>query len=115
MATNEADLNPVYLENTRAEQEQEDLKRAAQTDNVVRGVNGSLVPAARKLSGIATSSCSSRRCVRRLALWRMNSLNADLNPTRPPRAPRNRINSRFSRAAGAAARALRSGCVAPMC
>jgi type IV secretory pathway VirB10-like protein len=53
MATNEADLNPVDLENTRAEQEQEDLKRAAQTDKVVRGVNGSLVPAARKLRPLA--------------------------------------------------------------
>jgi type IV secretion system protein VirB10 len=53
MATNEADLNPVDLENTRAEQEQEDLKRVAQTDKVVRGVNGSLVPAARKLRPLA--------------------------------------------------------------
>src|ERR1700733_3470233 len=53
MATNEADLNPLDLENTRAEQEQEDLKRAAQTDKVVRGANGSLVPAARKLRPLA--------------------------------------------------------------
>src|ERR1700677_544247 len=53
MATNEEELKPLDLENTRAEQEQEDLKRAAQTDKVVRGVNGSLVPAARKLRPLA--------------------------------------------------------------
>jgi type IV secretion system protein VirB10 len=53
MATNEAELKPLDLENTQAEQEQEDLKRAAQTDKVVRGVNGSLVPAARKLRPLA--------------------------------------------------------------
>ena len=49
MAANEGELKPLDLENTRADQEQEDLKRAAQTDKVVRGVNGSLVPSARKL------------------------------------------------------------------
>src|ERR1700677_968240 len=53
MATNEEQLRPLDLENTRAEQEQEDLKRAAQTDKVVRGVNGSLVPVARKLRPLA--------------------------------------------------------------
>src|ERR1700761_4046094 len=53
MAANEGELKPLDLENTRAEQEQEDLKRAAQTDKVVRGVNGSLVPAARKLRPLA--------------------------------------------------------------
>ena len=49
MATNETELKPLDLENAGGEQEQEDLKRAAQTDKVVRGVNGSLAPAARKL------------------------------------------------------------------
>src|SRR5580704_14994783 len=53
MATNETELKPLDLENTGAEQEQEDLKRAAQTDKVVRGVNGSLVPVARKLRPLA--------------------------------------------------------------
>jgi type IV secretion system protein TrbI len=53
MATNEEELKPLDLENTRAEQEQEDLKRAAQTDKVVRGVNGSLLPTARKLRPLA--------------------------------------------------------------
>src|ERR1700735_2456866 len=53
MTTNDAELNPVDLEDTRAEQEQEDLKRAAQTDKVVRGVNGSLAPTARKLRPLA--------------------------------------------------------------
>src|SRR3984957_5051578 len=53
MATYGEELNPLDLENTRAEQEQEDLKRAAQTDKVVRGLNGSLVPAARKLRPLA--------------------------------------------------------------
>src|SRR6202042_1571007 len=53
MATNETELKPLDLENAGAEQEQEDLKRAAQTDKVVRGVNGSLAPAARKLRPLA--------------------------------------------------------------
>jgi type IV secretory pathway VirB10-like protein len=53
MAANEEELKPLDLENTREEQEQEDLKRAAQTDKVVRGVNGSLAPAARKLRPLA--------------------------------------------------------------
>ncbi len=53
MAANEGELKPLDLENTRADQEQEDLKRAAQTDKVVRGVNGSLVPSARKLRPLA--------------------------------------------------------------
>jgi type IV secretion system protein TrbI len=53
MATNEEELKPLDLENTRAEQEQEELKRAAQTDKVVRGVNGSLAPTARKLRPLA--------------------------------------------------------------
>src|SRR5580692_10298585 len=53
MATNETELKPLDLENSRVEQEQEDLKRAAQTDKVVRGVNGSLTPAARKLRPLA--------------------------------------------------------------
>jgi type IV secretion system protein TrbI len=53
MATNEEELKPLDLDNTRAEQEQEGLKRAAQTDKVVRGVNGSLVPSARKLRPLA--------------------------------------------------------------
>ena len=49
----EGELKPLDLENQRAEREQEDLKRAAQTDKVVRGVNGSLVPSARKLRPLA--------------------------------------------------------------
>ena len=53
MAANEGELKPLDLENQRAEREQEDLKRAAQTDRVVRGVNGSLVPSARKLRPLA--------------------------------------------------------------
>src|ERR1700723_1408205 len=53
MASNEEELKPLNLENTQAEQEQEDLKRAAQTDKVVRGVNGSLAPAARELRPLA--------------------------------------------------------------
>src|ERR1700723_1905854 len=53
MATNEEELKPLDLENTRADQEQQGLKRAAQTDKVVRGVNGSLAPAARELRPLA--------------------------------------------------------------
>ena len=53
MATNDEELKPLDLENQRAEQEQEVLKRAAQTDKVVRGVNGGVVPTARKLRPLA--------------------------------------------------------------
>src|SRR5277367_808909 len=53
MATNDEELNALDLEDRGGEQEQEALKRAAQTDKVVRGVNGSAVPRARKLRPLA--------------------------------------------------------------
>jgi len=53
MATNVEDLKALDLENRGGEQEQEALKRAAQTDKVVRGVNGGVVPRARKLRPLA--------------------------------------------------------------
>jgi hypothetical protein len=53
MATNGEELKALDLENQGGEQEQEDLKRAAQTDKVVRGVNGSVAPRARKLRPLA--------------------------------------------------------------
>src|SRR5580698_7449394 len=53
MATNDEGLTALDLENRRGEQEQEALKRAAQTDKVVRGVNGGVVPRARKLRPLA--------------------------------------------------------------
>src|SRR5580692_8966694 len=53
MATNDEELKALDLENRGGEKEQEDLKRAAQTDKVVRGVNGGVVPAARKLRPLA--------------------------------------------------------------
>jgi type IV secretory pathway VirB10-like protein len=53
MATNGEELKALDLENQGGEQEQEALKRAAQTDKVVRGVNGSVVPRARKLRPLA--------------------------------------------------------------
>jgi type IV secretory pathway VirB10-like protein len=53
MATNDEGLTALDLENRRGEQEQESLKRAAQTDKVVRGVNGGVVPRARKLRPLA--------------------------------------------------------------
>ena len=37
------------LESAGAEQSQDEIRDAAQTDKVVRGVNGSLTPKARKL------------------------------------------------------------------
>ena len=49
MATNDEELKALDLENQGGEQEQEALKRAAQTDKVMRGVNGSVMPRARKL------------------------------------------------------------------
>ena len=53
MATNDEELKALDLENQGGEQEQEALKRAAQTDKVVRGVNGGVVPRARKLRPLA--------------------------------------------------------------
>jgi type IV secretion system protein TrbI len=53
MATNVEELKALDLENQGGEQEQEALKRAAQTDKVVRGVNGGIVPRARKLRPLA--------------------------------------------------------------
>jgi type IV secretion system protein VirB10 len=53
MATNDEELKALDLENQGGEQEQEALKRTAQTDKVVRGVNGGVVPRARKLRPLA--------------------------------------------------------------
>jgi type IV secretion system protein VirB10 len=53
MATKDEELKALDLENHGGEGEQEALKRAAQTDKVVRGVNGSVVPRARKLRPLA--------------------------------------------------------------
>jgi len=53
MAINDEDLKALDLENSGGEREQEALKRAAQTDKVVRGVNGGVVPRARKLRPLA--------------------------------------------------------------
>jgi type IV secretion system protein TrbI len=53
MATNDEELKTLDLENQGGDEEQETLKRAAQTDKVVRGVNGSIVPRARKLRPLA--------------------------------------------------------------
>ena len=53
MATNVEELKALDLENQGGEQEQEALKRTAQTDRVVRGVNGGVVPRARKLRPLA--------------------------------------------------------------
>ena len=53
MSTDQGELKPVDLENSATEREQEELKRAAQTEKVVRGVNGSATPRARKLRPLA--------------------------------------------------------------
>jgi type IV secretory pathway VirB10-like protein len=53
MARNDEELKPLDLESQGGEQEQEVLKRTAQTDKVVRGVNGGVVPRARKLRPLA--------------------------------------------------------------
>jgi type IV secretory pathway VirB10-like protein len=53
MTTSNEELKAVDLENRGGDQEQEALKRAAQTDSVVRGVNGGVVPRARKLRPLA--------------------------------------------------------------
>jgi type IV secretion system protein TrbI len=53
MATNDEELKALDLENQGGEEEQEALKRTAQTDKVVRGVNGGVMPRARKLRPLA--------------------------------------------------------------
>ena len=53
MATKDEELKALDLENRGGEDEQEALKRAAQSEKVVRGVNGSVVPRARKLRPLA--------------------------------------------------------------
>jgi type IV secretory pathway VirB10-like protein len=53
MATNDEELKALDLENQGGEQEQEAVKRTAQTDKVVRGVSGGVVPRARKLRPLA--------------------------------------------------------------
>ena len=53
MATSGQNPKPLDLEGSTAEQSQEEIRDAAQTDKVVRGVNGSLTPKARKLRPLA--------------------------------------------------------------
>src|ERR1700755_1779416 len=53
MAAHDEELKALDLENQGGGGEQEALKRAAQTDKVVRGVNGSVMPRARKLRPLA--------------------------------------------------------------
>jgi type IV secretion system protein TrbI len=53
MATNNEELKALDLENQGGEQDQGALKRTAQTDKVVRGVNGGVMPRARKLRPLA--------------------------------------------------------------
>ena len=50
MATTDEEMKVLDLESQGGEGEQEALKRSAQTDKVVRGVNGSVMPRARKSS-----------------------------------------------------------------
>ncbi len=53
MADYNLDAKPLDLEHTEVDPEQEALKAAAQTDKVVRGVNGTAEPKARRLRPLA--------------------------------------------------------------
>ncbi len=53
MATNGEKARALDLENVEASQSEEEIRAAAQTDKVVRGVNGGLTPKARKLRPLA--------------------------------------------------------------
>ena len=53
MATKGEKARAPDLENARASQSEEEIRAAAQTDKVVRGVNGGLTPKARKLRPLA--------------------------------------------------------------
>ena len=53
MATNGENSKALDLESVEASQSEEEIREAAQTDKVVRGVNGGLTPKARKLRPLA--------------------------------------------------------------
>jgi len=53
MATNEQKPGSLDLESAARDKDQDEIRGAAQTDKVVRGVNGSLAPKARKLRPLA--------------------------------------------------------------
>jgi len=53
MAITGENSKPLDLESAASEQSQDEIRDAAQTDKVVRGVNGSLTPKARKLRPLA--------------------------------------------------------------
>jgi type IV secretion system protein TrbI len=53
MATRGMEANALDLENPEASHSEDEIREAAQTDKVVRGVNGGLTPKARKLRPLA--------------------------------------------------------------
>jgi len=53
MATNAENSKGLDLESVETSQSEEEIREAAQTDKVVRGVNGGLAPKARKLRPLA--------------------------------------------------------------
>jgi type IV secretion system protein VirB10 len=53
MATNGVGVNALNLESPEASRSEDETREAAQTDTVVRGVNGGLTPKARKLRPLA--------------------------------------------------------------
>ena len=53
MAINDKDLKALDMENPELDREQQAIKEAAQTDTVVRGVNGAAEPKARRLRPLA--------------------------------------------------------------
>lgn len=53
MVNNDNDLKPLDMENPELDTEQQAIKDAAQTDTVVRGVNGAAEPKARRLRPLA--------------------------------------------------------------
>src|SRR5208283_997929 len=53
MGKNGVDAKTLDLENPEASQSEDEIREAAQTDTVVRGVNGGLTPKARKLRPLA--------------------------------------------------------------
>jgi hypothetical protein len=53
MATNAENSKALDLESVEASQSEGEIREAAQTDKVVRGVNGGLAPKARKLRPLA--------------------------------------------------------------
>ena len=87
MATNAENSKAPDLESGEASQSEEEIREAAQTDKVVRGVNGGLAPKARNCARWRVLSSSSWSCLRRRTCGMV------CEPNRKPQSSRTRRRS----------------------